>query len=79
MALFKEGPHSPTPMRAALLWTWYPAGIMEHVYKVMLCFLVAMLCVSGCSLKKGPDNSNPSREGTLAEKISTPRQIWKQL
>ena len=64
----QKGPHSPTPMRDALLWTWYPAEIMEHIHKVMLRFLVAMLCVSGCALKKGPDNSNPSREGTLAEK-----------
>lgn len=22
-------PHSPTPMRASRLWTWYPAVIME--------------------------------------------------
>ena len=24
-------PHSPTPMRASLLWTWYPAAIMDRV------------------------------------------------
>ena len=22
-------PHSPTPMRASRLWTWYPAVIMD--------------------------------------------------